>query len=235
MARTRAWTSCTPTGCVPTPASATVSAAVAGMARVYRSPEPGQGCVPRQRGGQPQQPPVSGAAVVTPGRARRGSTRRAASRRHARRARCIPRLRRPGDEFVGGTAERLGRVEQRLVGGEQDDPAIAAAGEELPRVVFRAQQRLDPVRAIRSRPAATRSRRGRLSADRGRHDREHRLRQLAYRGDAAGVGQRLPRGLGERVEQFPAAPIVAPRVVQRAELLRHPAPRDPGHLGDLRL
>ena len=141
-----------------------------------------------------------------------------------------------GDEFVGGAAERLGRVEQRLVGGEQDDPAVAAAGEELPGVVVRAQQRLDPVQRDPQQARHDPVHGGAaVSAGRGRHDREHRLRQFAYRGDAAGVGQRLPRRLGERVEQFPAALVAAPRVVQRAELLRHPAPRDAGDLGDLRL
>ena len=159
LARTRSRISCAVTGWdPPTPLEREAERVGDRQVAVVQLVRPGQGSFPGQRRRQPQQPAVAerrrgwqlsrggaGPVVLQPLRGARGGHQRLAGG---------PGLR---DEIIGGPAERLGRVEQRGIGGEQRDPAVPAAGDDLLVARVGPAQRLRPVQwpraAARRRPA----------------------------------------------------------------------------------
>ena len=157
-ARTRSRISCAVTACVPpAPLSASASASVTGRSRWYSSFDPDRtaflASAAASRSSRPSPSPAAGRngrrgpgpAVPQPLRAAPGRHQRVAGG---------PGLR---DQVIGRAAERLRRVQQRGIGGEQHDPAVPAARADLLVSGVGPAQGLRPVQGQAQQPAPIRA------------------------------------------------------------------------------
>ena len=129
------------------------------------------------------------------------------------------------DEVVGGAAERFGRVEQRGIGGEQDDPAVPAARADLLAAGVGPAQGLRPVQGQAQQARCHPGRRRGVRAGQAEAVRpERRSASSSTVATPPTSASACLASLRDGVEQVAARGVIRPPVLQRAHLLGDPGP-----------